>query len=314
MPRRMRPHRPHRSGFRRALWASAALHALAAGALVALLHFDRAPGRAPAPPGISTRAEPHVRVSLSDGEPAVEVRADPPAPGPPAPSAEPPPNLPRGPVAPNPPAALPPEVLALIRRPASERPAAPVGGAVTEVPAPPAGAPPMIDANVTPAGATGGAAPAGAPPIHGALRPNQTVVYVLDSSGSMGAGGKFDAARAQLVATLKRQPAGVRFQVIAYAGAPTPLLASDGTALPVTEAHVARAAQRLAALEPRGRSNHLAAIRAAVAFRPDAILVLTDAHDLTAAALKPLLAPVPHATVSVGLVTPDGVQPPRPVR
>jgi von Willebrand factor type A domain len=304
MPRGMK----RRSGFRRALWGSAALHALAAGALVALFHFDRDPP--PAAPGIRTTAEPQVRVTLADTDTGAEVQA--PAPSQAAPSAEPAAHLPRGPVAPNVPHALPPELLALIRKPAS---AEPVGGAVTEVPVAPGAANPTTDANVKPAAASTGATVAkAATPIHGALRPNQTVVYVLDSSGSMGANGMFDAARAQLVATLKAQPASARFQVIAYAAQPAPLLASDGGAVPLSEANVKLAAQQLAALEPRGKSNHLAAVRAAAAFRPDVILVLTDAHDLTAATVKPLLTGAPSATVFVGVVTPDGVQPPRAVK
>lgn len=299
MPRAMK----RRSGFRRALWGSAALHAVAAGALVALFHFDRDPP--PATPGIRTTAEPEVRITFADSDTGIEVQAPAPTQAPAAPVAEPAAHLPRGPVAPNVPHTLPPELLALIRKPAS---AEPVGGAVTEVPVAPGAANPTTDPNVKPAGATSGAQ--NAKPIHGALAPNQTVVYVLDSSGSMGAHGMFDAARAQLVATLKAQPAGARFQVMAYAGTPTPLLASDGGALPMSEANVRSAAQKLAALEPRGKSDHRAAIRAAAAYRPDVILVLTDSDDLTASALKPLLSAAPNATVFVGVVTPDGVQPP----
>jgi hypothetical protein len=296
-----------RTGFRRALWGSAALHAVAAGALVALFHFDRDPP--PAAPGIRTTAEPDVRVSLADTDTGVEVQA--PAPQHAAPSAEPAAQLPRGPVAPNVPHTLPPELLALIRKPAS---AEPVGGAVTEVPVAPGTANPAshaTDPNVKPAAASTGAK--GATPIHGALRPDQTVVYVLDASGSMGANGMFDAARAQLVATLKAQPAGVRFQVIAYAGTPMPLLASGG-AVPLTEANVKLAAQKLAALEPRGKSDHRAAVHAAASYRPDVILVLTDSHDLTASAVKPLLSGAPTATVFVSTATPDGVQPPRALK
>ncbi len=147
--------------------------------------------------------------------------------------------------------------------------------------------------------------------MHGALKPGQTVVYVLDSSGSMGAAGKFDAARAALVATLRAQPATVRFQVIVYDGTAQPLLASDGTAPHATEANVRAASAKLATLEPRGKSNHLVAVRAALDFRPDVIVLLTDADDLSAAALKSVAKPV---LVCVGLVTAAGVQPPRELK
>jgi hypothetical protein len=154
-----------------------------------------------------------------------------------------------------------------------------------------------------------------APAIHGALSPGTTVVYVLDCSGSMGGAGKFDRARAALSATLREQPPTVRFQVIVYSGSATPLLATNGTALAATEANVRTAVARLAPLEARGRSNHRAAIAAAVAFRPDVILLLTDAEDLSAAALAPILGSGSKAVpLRLGQVTAVGVQAPRVVK
>ena len=141
------------------------------------------------------------------------------------------------------------------------------------------------------------------------------MVYVLDCSGSMGAAGKFDAARAALVATLAQQPLTVRFQVIVYAGTARPLLASDGKGLPATAENVRAVSEKLPALEPRGFSDHYGAIRAALAFRPDVILVITDADDLSAAAVKGLAASVPRPpVVCIGRVTAEGVQPPRALK
>ena len=105
-------------------------------------------------------------------------------------------------------------------------------------------------------------------------------MYVLDCSGSMGAAGKFDQARAALISTLRLQAATVRFQVIVYSGTATPLLTSDASGLPANEANVRAALEKLATLEPRGKSDHLGAIRTALAFRPDVIVLLTDADDL----------------------------------
>lgn len=283
MPRAMR------TQFRRAAWASVALHALVAGAVVLV------PRGGPPRPGqahIDTRAEgPHVRVSLP-ADVVVEVappRAAEEKKRPEAPRATPhsDANVQQAAVSESPvgpplaasrvvPQLYPSELTALIRRP----------GPLAKPPA-----------------AVGPRA------IHGALAPARVVVYVLDCSGSMGAGGKFDAARAALVATLEQQPATVRFQVIVYAGGAKPLLMSDGAALPATAANVRAAADKLAALDARGASNHREAVRAAVGFRPDVVLLLTDADDLSAAALRPVLAAAQQpVSLCVGLVGSTGVE------
>jgi hypothetical protein len=310
----MRPHsRASRVALRRAVLASVAAHVAAALVVVAVARLcDHAPPRAPV---IDTRAgtEPDVRMHLVEEAAAV---VEPPAPklvtppkttpdtaandkGP-EPTPAPPAPLHAGPFAPAPPRTLPPELTTLLRKPAAP---------AVEVPARAAPGGPQVDPNVRPAA---NASPA---PIHGAMKPGRTVVYVLDCSGSMGGAGKFDAARAALAATLRQQPATVRFQVIVYDGRARPLLASDGHALPATEGNVRAAAERLAELEPRGKSNHLDAVRVALAFRPDVILMLTDADDLTAAALRPVLAAAPKpAPVRVGQVTAGGVEQPRELR
>ena len=306
----MRPKsRATRVAFRRAVWASLALHAVVVCAVALVFRAAEEPERAG--PGISTVVdEPQVRISQTE---ETFVAAEPPKantgpgtgatkPPPEAPPVEAPPiesPLPAGPFAPAVPRTLPPELLALIHKPATT----PAGGAVVDV-AVPSGAvnPPVADANVRPVG--GATAKSSATAIHGALKSGQTVVYVLDCSGSMGAAGKFDAARAALVATLRQQPATVRFQVIVYAGTAKPLLATDGNALPASEANVRAASEKLAALEPRGTSDHYGAARAALAFRPDVILMLTDADDLSAAVLKSLAKAIP---VCVGQVTAEGV-------
>jgi hypothetical protein len=90
---------------------------------------------------------------------------------------------------------------------------------------------------------------------------------------------------------------------------------TNGTAPPASAANVRTAVEKLAALEARGRSNHFDAVRAALAFRPDVILLLTDADDLSAVALKPLLEGTPKPVpVCVGQVTADRVQRPRELK
>jgi hypothetical protein len=230
------------------------------------------------------------------------VEPDPPQPQPEPPAPEPPESPPqkpraegsagtRPPVKVSVPNALPAEVVSLIRRPKSTA---------------------IRDPNVKPAGATTPPPPL-APAIHGAMRAGQTVVYVLDCSGSMGEFGKFAVARAALVSTLRRQPADVRFQVLAYSSAARPLVPGPNAA--ATPANIAAAETALGALKASGRSNHVEAVRAALALRPDVVVVLTDAEELTAASLKAVLGragkPVPVCVARVGA---DGVGVPREVK
>ncbi|MBA4067339.1 MAG: hypothetical protein C0501_27245 [Isosphaera sp.] len=277
MRRRMR-HAP-RTSFRRAVAGSVAAHLLLAG--VAAVVLTRRPSPPPAPAAIDTRAD---GITLRAAEVVFTVEP-PPSAGPtepdPPPSAtpDPPPTarpqsapsrLPPGTVVPG---QLPGNVLAHIRRPAAPRPA-----------------------------------PAAAP-LHGAMKPGQVVVYVLDCSGSMGEFGKLAAAKAALAATLRRQPGEVRFQVVAYNSTARALL--PGRAVPASAANVAAAEAALADLAAAGRSDHREGVRAAAALRPDVVILLTDADDLSAAALKPVLAGRP---VCVARVTAAGAGPPRELR
>ena len=327
----MRPHsRSTRVAFRSAVGASVAIHVVVAVALFVLLRSEE---HKPREAAISTRvsADPDVRMRFTEDAAGVEVSPQPVPPTPPtptppsttpeitptkpAPTAPQPPEaltgtsadqaLSAGPFKPAVPNALPPELVALIHKP---------GAITTSRPAPPSA---IHDPNVKPASGISGAKPnaPSARAIHGALGPTQTVVYVLDTSGSMGAAGKFDAARAALVATLKQQPATVRFQVVVYDSSAYPLLASNGTALAATDANIRAATTALAALNSRGKSNHLVAVRTALDFGPDIIVLLTDADDLTARTLKPVLSSVPKPPlVCVGLVTAEGVQQPRELK
>ncbi len=295
-----------RAALLRAVWASVAIHVVAVGAFYFLV---RPSEPKPREAGLDTRA-PEVRMSFAEDSPSAEVSPQPTPATPPNTSAtkiQPQvfeavtpavPPFHAGPRPLIPPHALPPELVALIRKPGAN-------------PTPVA----FLDPNVKPAGATGAGANANpTPAMHGALKPGQTVVYVLDASGSMGAAGKFDAARAALVATLAQQPQTVRFQVIVYDATAQPLLVSNDTGVAVTDANVRAVTAKLATLEACGKSNHLVAVRAALNFRPDVIVLLTDADDLTAAAFKPVFVGAKPIPVCVGLVTADGVRAPRELK
>jgi hypothetical protein len=170
---------------------------------------------------------------------------------------------------------------------------------------------PSTDSNVKPAAGTTSAQTE--QPMHGSMKAGQTVVYVLDCSGSMGEFGKLAAARAALIATLRRQSAEVRFQVIAYNSTARSLF--PGECVFATGTNIARAEERLAALNAAGRSNHPEAVRLAANLRPDVIVLLTDADDLSAAQFKPAFAAVGKLVpVCVAKVTAEGVSTPRELR
>jgi hypothetical protein len=269
------------TALRRAVLASVVLHV--ALAFVAVLALRSRPDPRPARPGVETAVE--AVVHLSDAGAPLNARApEPPADPPPA-TVPPPPDVGRTPHALPTPQRLPAAALAVISRSVARQSIA--------APAP--------------------AAAGGVPALHGGLAPGRSVVYLLDASGSMGEHGKLALARSALVATLRAQPEGVRFQVIVYDGSARPLLPGDGC-VPATPSNVDAAAARAAGVEPRGRSNHAEALRAAARRRPDAILILTDA-GLTRGQLGPALAGLAKPTyICLSTVTPGGVEPPRELR
>ena len=180
---------------------------------------------------------------------------------------------------------LPAHILARIR----SQPTRPVGGEVVEI----SMAVEPVTATPSPVAAPGLAAiiPAGAgksngKPIHGTLDRDQAIVYVLDSSGSMGEWGKFDRAREALIATLRLQPANARFQIVVYAGTARLLLPDRGGFLTPTPELMAKVVETLSHLEPAGRSNHIAGARLGCELQPQIILLLTDGDDLPSAQLR----------------------------
>lgn len=325
---------PRGSGLRRAVGLSAGLHLVLAAGLVLFGRWQAGrPDEARPVAGIDTTVGVTVRLVEPEATAPAPVTTPPVTTPPPEPAAEEPvasaqgadaprseepepsgglrpplaaekePEVSRPPLATTVPRPLPPELLALMRKPAAP--------AVVEVPV----ERPPVRGSVQQAAATAPATPAASPldggtPMHGALGAGQAVVYVLDASGSMGEFGKFDIARKALVATLKRQPEAVRFQVVVYAGAAGPALpAGSGGCVPATAQNVARMADVLLALPPSaGRSNHAEGLRAALLLRPEVVVFLTDADGPPPAAFRELVRRAdPRPAVCVARVTAGGV-------
>jgi hypothetical protein len=262
------------------------------------------------PRGIDTRIEKvalHIDAGDDDEPPTPIEPPDPPAPAPPTPAPAPLPSSVRAdsqPAAREPivaaiPATLSPESLGLIRRRAGND-ASPAN--------------PAVDAHVVPAGGLGTPPALAVAPLHGSLKPGQSIVYVLDCSGSMGEYGRLARAKAVLMATLERQRTGVRYQVVLYNSVAWYVF--RGGLVGAKDENLAICERHFMQLEARGRSNHAEAVRMAANLQPDLIVMLTDAHDLPVARLGSIVTqtagkPVP---LHVAHVVPGGVEPPKQLR
>jgi hypothetical protein len=125
------------------------------------------------------------------------------------------------------------------------------------------------------------------PAISGSLFPlpakAASVVYVIDRSVSMGVGNKLEAACRELLVSLRHLPAGTRFQIIAYNNAAEPLfIEGRNDLLPADPAIIEQAARAVERLTASGPTDHVRALRRALALHPDVLFFLTDADDLPA--------------------------------
>ncbi len=131
------------------------------------------------------------------------------------------------------------------------------------------------------AGAGGGEGTGG-----GLLRAPATarnVVYVIDRSLSMGFGGGLAVAKRELLAGIEALPREGRFAVILYNRQSESLSVGGQTGLlPATEANRAAVARLVDEVRAEGGTDHLAALRRAVALGPDVIFFVTDADEMTA--------------------------------
>ena len=277
--------RTDRTAFRRAILASAVLHLALVGLIV--LAVRSRPEPIPGTTRIETRGD--VVVRMFDAGPTIDFLA--PVPTAPDPSDEPPGVEPhaaplseigRTPHATISPRALSAETLAVIGR------------------------------SVASSRIAGTSRPVSA--LHGAMRASQSIVYILDCSGSMGEHGKLARARAALLATLRVQPKGVRVQVIVYDSTARALFPGL-TCVSLTAGTIETTEVSLRARGAMGRSNHFEALRAAIPFRPDAILLLTDADGLNRNQLRAVLAQLEKPTyICLSRVTASSVEPPHELR
>ena len=137
------------------------------------------------------------------------------------------------------------------------------------------------------------------------------VVFLLDRSGSMDLSGALDRAKVELAAALDALPPDTAFQLLAYNSNALPLVGDLSGLLPATPEKVARVRQELETLRASGFTLHVEAVRTALQFRPDLVVLLTDADDLSPEKVHSMtIANSGRATIDVVELTRDPL--PRP--
>jgi von Willebrand factor type A domain len=127
-----------------------------------------------------------------------------------------------------------------------------------------------------------GTAGLGAPSFFNVGTRARSVVYVVDRSASMGLEGGLAAAKRELRASIEQLDPEVRFQVIAYNRYATPLpFASSKELVSATPENGRRAIDNIEELRAEGGTDHVKALKCALALEPEVIYLVTDADDLS---------------------------------
>jgi hypothetical protein len=116
--------------------------------------------------------------------------------------------------------------------------------------------------------------------------------YVIDCSGSMTARGSLDVAKRELLASLAQVPPEARFAVVFYnidANVFTDAAGRPGL-MAATASNKARVRTLLATVQPDKGTDHMLALRAALALHPEVIFFLTDADLMSRQDVAAILA------------------------
>jgi hypothetical protein len=118
--------------------------------------------------------------------------------------------------------------------------------------------------------------------------------YVIDCSGSMASHSSLEVAKRELLASLEQLPPDAEFSVVFYNMIPRMLTDPDGHKglMAATASNKQRIKQQLAMIAPDGGTDHMAALRAAIALKPEVIFFLTDADLMTNGDVNEILSEV----------------------
>ena len=131
-------------------------------------------------------------------------------------------------------------------------------------------------------GALAGAAKRGVTEFFGIRAEAESFVYVVDCSGSMLGDGKFKVAKRELLSSLATLGPRQRFQIIFFNDVPKAMAEKarreDGF-YPAIGSNKTGAAQFVASVRADGGTGQVAALRAALELKPDAVFFLSDANS-----------------------------------
>jgi len=143
-------------------------------------------------------------------------------------------------------------------------------------------------------GSGGGVGPGIGPgtEFFGARETGRSFAYVIDCSGSMATRNSLDVAKRELLASLNQLPPDAQFAVIFYNLQARVLSDPEGRPglMAATSANKLRVQAQLQAVSPDGGTDHMVALRTALAFRPEVIFFLTDADLMTNNDVNAILA------------------------
>ena len=116
--------------------------------------------------------------------------------------------------------------------------------------------------------------------------------YVIDRSGSMTARGSLDVAKRELLSSLAQIPPEARFAVVFYNIDATVFTDPAGRPglMPATAANKARVRSLLSTVEASQGTDHMLALRAALALKPEVLFFLTDADLMNRQEVGQILA------------------------
>jgi hypothetical protein len=142
---------------------------------------------------------------------------------------------------------------------------------------------------------SGGGAGGGVGPgteFFGAREHAGSFAYVIDCSGSMATRNALEVAKRELLASMGQLPPDARFAIVFYSLRATTLSDVKGHRgmMAATAVNKARVRSQLDAIVPDGGTDHMLALRAALALHPEVIFFLTDADLMNNSDVAEILA------------------------